>query len=306
MPSPSAKTFGQRFAADFSRLADGKPFRELRLFRALQKALIAQADRFSIEEFHGSGSQVVFPAHQHWTKSAARCELSDLCIIWFRRRPVPVARITFLQAKISLNNFSFGGAHGKAPSVSFDVDSTQWCLLHRRPQILGRYRTFNPPVDLLSGALLPSVGSYGIFHQGSTADVRFFYSTAANLHMPAPTSPGNRTVHCPLGATRMPVGSWQEEQWCDSAQSFGEALYDGMIGTPIHLVPSQAPAHARWATDVRRWILGFLPRAPVAKMWNRRTIDTFRETFEIPEDEIRREESDSPAKSVIVIDGDGD
>src|SRR5690606_9087573 len=97
--TPHAERFEKMLQHGFSRAEDGGSFREVRLFRALRKAILATAPHYPVEEFHGARSQVVFSACPPWTKTVARCELADLCIVWFRRRPKPSARVTFLQAK---------------------------------------------------------------------------------------------------------------------------------------------------------------------------------------------------------------
>src|SRR4051794_31983656 len=99
--SQSSHEYGWTLSQNFAEKSKAARMDEVELFRALREALLATAPHFPVEEYHGAVSRVLFPACPPWTNEPARCELSDLCIIWFRKRPRPEARITFLQAKLS-------------------------------------------------------------------------------------------------------------------------------------------------------------------------------------------------------------
>jgi hypothetical protein len=292
-------SFGLRLAETFASESKRKSFHEIKLFRALRSAIIATAPMFPVEEFHGSRSQVVFSSCLPWTKTVARCELSDLCIIWFRTRPRPEARITFLQAKRSPK------LHTPCTSVSgsihevFRGDSTQWYLLHQRPPLLGRYSTFQPPPNLLSDALLPSVASYCVFHRRAGGGYGLFYVSADVISAAPPIKAGETTLTAAIATASAVVHGLPEQKWACCPVVFGAALYSGHIGTPIDRSAGLPTADDAARTATRNWIGSIFSGAVREGVGP--VIRTFLGAFDIAASEVT---TDPPARSLIFIRGD--
>lgn len=295
-----AEEFGHALQERFLQLsANTKPL-EIPLFRHLQAALISTSRDFLVEEFHGNRSQVLFPATNPWTKSIACCELSDLCVIWFRERPVLEARVTFIQAKYSKR------AHSLCQRVMntdinerFVGDSTQWYLLNRRPSIIGRYPTFKPPSNLLADAPLPSVCSYCVFHRGASQKFSFFYASADIISASPTTKPGRVKL---TAAYNVPFvsGLFDEQKWACCPFIFGKALYSGYIGAPFHYDHAANEADSRWRSSIRAWLGSILGSVGTELKMNS-IVETFRKRFEIP---ASGAESTIPARSILFIKAD--
>jgi hypothetical protein len=291
--------FGLRLAQAFASKSKGRSFHEIKLFRALSSAIIATAPIFPVEEFHGSRSQVVFSSCLPWTKTVARCELSDLCIVWFRTRPRPEARITFLQAKRSPKLHTPCTAVSGSIHEVFRGDSTQWYLLHQRPPLLGRYSTFQPPPNLLSDALLPSVASYCVFHRQAGGSYGLFYVSADAVSAAPPIKAGETALTAAVSSASAVVHGLCEQKWACCPVVFGTALYSGHIGTPIDHSSGLSPADDAIRTATRNWIgsiFGGTVREEVGPV-----IRAFLEVFDIATPE---ETTDPPSRSLIFIQGD--
>lgn len=299
-PSPHAEKFGELLLSKFASEANSGSFREVHLFRALRKAILATSPYFPVEEFHGARSQVIFPARPPWTKSVARCELADLCVVWFRRSPLPSARITFMQAKRSTSLHNLCNGAGGSISDRFDGDSTQWYLLHNRPAVLGRFQTFQPPTNLLKDAVLPSVASYCVFHEVRPHEYSFFYVSADVVTASIPSSPGH--VHLSATAPAMSVmnGGLEEQKWACCPLIFGQALYSGKIGTPIDHQSVTSRDDGDFRTSVRRWLASVLTTA-VQQRQVGPVIQAFVGMFDMV---LPEEPTTAPARSIVFIQGD--
>jgi len=166
-----------RVVADFDRRTATGTFGEVRLFRALLDSITSAAPDVQVAEYHGGGHQVSHATVRHVGLGVRRCELSDLMVVAFHRNRPVSPRLTFLQAKYER------GLHrtSRPPSGNY----VQWSLLAGRQPISGCGK-FRPPTGLLSGALLPSVGTFGFFVDGASRGARYdlVYSSADVL---APT-----------------------------------------------------------------------------------------------------------------------
>lgn len=297
--SPHAERFGEMLRRGFSQAADGGSFREVRLFRALRKSIIATAPHYPVEEFHGARSQVVFSACPPWTKTVARCELSDLCIIWFRRRPKPSARVTFLQAKRSCSAHKLCNGSGGSINEGFDGDSTQWYLLNKRPALVGRFQSFQPPTNLLKDALLPSVATYCVFHEESPQEYSFFYASADVVTASMPSRPGQVQMTASAPSLCVRSGAFIEQKWACCPLTFGAALFSGWIGTPFDYDSITSPSDDAWRASVRRWIgsvlTGAVQNAQVGPV-----IQAFLATLDLPLGEVA---TAAPARALLFIQG---
>lgn len=235
--------FGRALDSTFSHASRGTGHGEVALFRALQTAIQALSTSFKIAEFHGTGHQVAFPGGFPWSRPVPRCELCDLAIVTYRRPPTPSIRLTFFQAKLEK------AAKALLRRV-FDCNLEQWDLLCNRPAILGTATTFQPPPDLLSGALLRSVGTFGFFYRAAGAH-QIFYAAADQL-APHGTPKRYGKVKASAGvATRM-VHSFYERTLATNTIQFGTALAGSQIGTPIEAAGGASDAAYRAAA--RLWL----------------------------------------------------
>lgn len=231
---PHAIQLGTAFASAFAGRSAGLGMGEVVLFRAMQHSLAAVASHPNIvvEEYHGAGHQVRFTGSGTYSRTNARCELSDLLVIVYDRKTRD-ARLSYIQAKSERNVPANSAGVAGQPLVA---NLEQWDLLARRPSIApapgpwGRPSTFNPPPDLLSSALLPSIGSFVFFLHGPNG-VEVYYAAASMLTPP-------RSYRTSSGRL-LPVGdlcSCGPAPECLSIYgnaAFGSFLFGLMIGTPV-------------------------------------------------------------------------
>jgi hypothetical protein len=223
-------TFGDMLEADFfHRMANLSGLGEINLFNCLMESLKSQSPKFAVESYHGSSKQVSFKPFVPWDRrERARCELADLLIVWFPDNPADNVRITFLQAKYERKKVIKPSMH------AYSANLEQWDLLANRPEIDGV--GFSVPPDLLSGATLPSIGSFGFFYH-SNAKIELYYSSADCLCVPAPH--GNRRYYklkarSNIRAIRASQAGIAECVRADNLHDFGDALYAGLIGSPVN------------------------------------------------------------------------
>jgi hypothetical protein len=237
MPTPSV-AFARHFQNAFLRESSSSTFTEVEQFRALMRAFSSMKPTFYLEEFHGFKRQVYFDTTHVWQRKRARCELCDVLLIVYSTTGGFSVRMTLLQAKLSRK------AHTTASSVSagqiepqdFKGNFEQWNLLSARPALIAT-TVFDPPPALLSGALLPSVGSFGVFHKLPSRQVDLFYVSADCLSPtstpPRPDTRLGRLATKHGGPAQRTVGSWSEVAYCPTALDFARSLYELSIGTPV-------------------------------------------------------------------------
>jgi hypothetical protein len=239
-----AIVFGKKFDAGFRALTNGYSHSEIPLFRAMHKALVGLSSDFEIEEYHGTSNQVTFTGNGTYARTNARCELSDLMIISYSSTN-QTARLTYLQAK---------SEKAILPSVcgrKFSANLEQWFLLDQRPTITGA-GDFNPPTDLLSHALLPSIGSFAFFYKDFAGDFQTYYAAANHLSTPATYTQrsGKLQAQGPCGIVHKKT--YQECLGACGNQSFAESLYRLEIGTPVHGAIGQALSTRNWLAAILR------------------------------------------------------
>ena len=93
--------FAQELENAWSTESSKSNFSEVQQFRALIISFGSLSHPFKVEEFHGMKHQVVFNGQGSWGRPSARCEISDLLIVSYRKNPEFEARATLLQAKKS-------------------------------------------------------------------------------------------------------------------------------------------------------------------------------------------------------------
>lgn len=230
-------------------------FSEVQQFRALMKSFASLGGPFKVEEFHGMKHQIVFNGKGSWGRPSARCEISDLLIVAYRSKPYFQARATLLQAKKSNEKHSnlCDDWPNSIPVTNFKANLEQWDLLSRRPNVLP-YPPFDCHPEILSGAILPSVGSIGVFHKRSGKVYDFFYMSAdlsAPLSSPTrkfaklKTLPGTRLRH---------MHGYDECTFACCMPTFASSLYDLEIGTPIEPNNTVNEKDARYRNNFRGWL----------------------------------------------------
>lgn len=200
------------------------------------------------QEYHGARSHVLFCSTRRAGRSTC-CELADLLLIVFGSRSGNFVRMTWLQAKVSYQSIH-------APSTRFRGDLEQWELLGTRPPIRGRTRRFQPPSDLLSAALLPSVGSFGVFYpDGGSFNMAYF---AADCLQPVNIAAKKRGTLFYSG--NHPVR--MHANYCEAVHAccllcFEEYLMSGIVGTPVQPMLSGTGPRA---SERRLWFSSLLRR----------------------------------------------
>lgn len=237
MPTTSAK-FARQLQAEFVRESALSSFGEVGQFRALMNAFAGLKPTYFLEEFHGSKRQIYFDTSHPWQRPRARCELCDVLFVVYSTNGGFRVRMTLLQAKLSKEAHVTGSpaSAGTIEHQVFKANFEQWNLLCARPPLIPT-TVFDPPVDLLSGAQLPSVGTYGVFHQSAIGPVDLFYVSADCLTPDStPAGPDTRlgklkTIHGT--PARRSIGSWDEVIYCPTSFHFAKSLYEFSIGTPV-------------------------------------------------------------------------
>lgn len=242
-----AKNFAISLDQEFRKRTRKKKAGEVFLFRQLQQSFSKLSGKFHIEEFHGTKNQVRFSGVGSWGRgNNARCELSDLLIVTFSKSPKLNIRLTFLQAKYENKKII------NSLQTNFKANLEQWDLLSRRPDIVG-LGNFNPPKNLLSGALLPSVGTFGFFYN-TGKNYQMLYSIANNLK-PLTNKYSQRSgrlgLICSCCCNPISFLPYRECQIATSIFDFAFCLYKGLIGTPIE---HQVDGITLETRDIRNWL----------------------------------------------------
>ncbi len=249
---------GHQLESSFSAASSGIRG-EIDLFRALIKALVGLQGAAVAEEYHGAKSHVVFSAKRGAGRRYPRCELADLLLLTFRRGRgnAASARMTWMQAKVSSSPLSL--CHVKSvpnqSRIAFGANLEQWDLLAHRPGIRGATSRFQPPTDLLSAAVLPSIGSFGVFYQqGSKFNMAYFvgdYLVPLNNH-----ASRSGTLIFKHSSSIRKIGCFREATVTCCLYYFGMAIESGMVGSPVLSLLSTGRGPARTAR--RAWVRSLL------------------------------------------------
>lgn len=254
-------SFARELAKAWGRESSKSNFSEVQQFRALMRSFGSLRQPFKIEEFHGMKHQVVFNGKGSWGRPSARCEISDLLIISYKKNPDFQARATLLQAKKSNEKHSSlcNGFPNSIPYTDFKANLEQWDLLSRRPNVLP-YPPFDCHPDILSGAIMPSIGSLGVFHRYSGKNYGFFY-IAADLSEPL-SSPKRK--HAKLktkkNSRHRTINGYTECTYACCLPTFAEALYKLEIGTPIEQKNCVNKEDESYRNIFRGWLRSVLYR----------------------------------------------
>lgn len=242
-----AISFAINFDTRFRLSTLGLTHNEIPLFQAMHSALVGLNGLFQIEEYHGNSHQVTFAGNGSYARTQARCELSDLMIITYSPKSLHI-RLTYLQAKSE--RATLHSVCGR----QFSANLEQWFLLSERPTILG-IGPFNPPENLLSSALLPSVGSFAFFYKDHVGHFQTYYATANHLSPPSVYSQKNGKLVAKDSCMVVTTKGHAECLAACGNKSFAESLYRLEIGTPIHCAIPQSQSTRNWlAANLRSQI----------------------------------------------------
>ena len=236
-------------------------FGEIPQFRALMNSFTSLSSQYFIEEFHGSKHQIYFDTSKPWLpRKRARCELCDLLIISYSTIEGLNVKMTLLQIKISQSlypSLGNGGIFG-VDHVRFPANFEQWDLLANRP-LLFPTSVFAPPTELLSKAVVPSVGSFGVFHRNALKNVDFFYSSADCVApVGSPTTLRGRLETSVTSPYIRRIAGYIDVTYCASLFMFGYSLYRLEIGTPV--VSTSDSGHMTYHEPLAGWIRGILEK----------------------------------------------
>ena len=226
-------SFGTDLAKEFYTLTNNVMMDEVCLFTKLQDAFInlksMEAYQYAINIIHGNKSFVDFKFNSPWTSKISygediTRELSDMMFIIYSPKQNQM-RITYMQNKKG------------ASADKFKADLGQLHLLSKREHITSDELPaclFNNP-NILFDALLPSVGSYGIFYNDGHI-VEMAYYPAYQIHPCRSTGASvirmaKYNIHN-LGKVTNTNG-YAENQGTHKISDFGDALVNMQIGTPI-------------------------------------------------------------------------
>ncbi len=225
-------TTGLKLKRAFFNESKGK-IGEIALFQAFIRAFNVLGSDALAKEYHGSRYQVTFNAARGAGRPTPRCELCDVMIVHYPANNASAARITFNQAKVTTNALGCSRSSIAAGRESFRANLEQWDLLSNRPSINPATKTFNPPIDLLSGAILPSVGTFGVFYpSGASFDFAYFVASELTPLTNGYRRSGTLQWAAPLNVTRSIAGHEEVTGTC-CLLTFGDALEQSQIGTPI-------------------------------------------------------------------------
>lgn len=279
--------FASNFDASFRSLTRGFSHNEIPLFRAMRSALVGLSGKFQIEEYHGTSHQVMFTGNGSYARTHARCELSDLLIVTYSSISHHV-RLTYLQAKSerAIVDSVCGGA--------FSANLEQWFLLSTRPHIVGA-GSFDPPSDLLSNALLPSIGSFAFFYKNRVDDFQTYYAAANHMSPPATYSQRYGKLRAVGPCLVVNIAGHAECLAACGNSSFAKSLYRLEIGTPVHSAIPQS-------LSTRNWLAANLRYQIQSARVTDRPSGLAQELLELLKPEERQASSSSfGAKNLIII-----
>ena len=227
-------SFGKDLSTDFQRFTSGVFYPEEELFCKLQDAFLVLKHyylqyRYAIDIIHGRRNHVGF-TYTGSTISSIRPgttktkEMADMMFVVLSKKSSEI-RLTYLQNKKGTS------------STRFKADLLQLFLLKDRPIITSRPLpscAFHDP-GILQNAILPSVGSYGVFYEDGT-DIEMSYFPAGNI---SPLRKAGKSVVRTVQTSKSNFGKikivsgFDESQGEETVEDFGDSLTAMKIGTPF-------------------------------------------------------------------------
>jgi hypothetical protein len=146
--------------------------------------------------------------------------------------------------------------------------------------------------------------SFCVFHASSPRKYSFFYAAADAVNCPRPTTAGKVKLTATATANTAVSHGYTEQKWACCPFTFGVALFEGTIGTPIDysgVISARDDAHRR---GVRAWLASCLATAARRQQAIGPVVTAFLQTFDLVA--LDDEPSDMPGRAVIFIRGDDD
>lgn len=223
---------GLKLQSAFQIKAKGKKG-EIELFKAFIEAFNSLDQNALAQEYHGNKYQVIFDAKRGTGRPTPRCELCDVMIIQYPDGYANSARVTFNQAKVTKNDLGCSRPKTMAGVESFGANLEQWDLLANRPLIRNATTKFYPPINLLSDAILNSVGTFGVFYP-SGSSFNFAYYIASGLQPLTNHYSRSGTLQW-LAPSHLVIkkDGFEEITGTCCLETFGDALELGLVGTPV-------------------------------------------------------------------------
>ena len=228
-------SFGADLSQEFHKLTHNVKFDEVCLFTKLQDAFINLKSsnstyQYAIDIIHGHKSHVDFKFNNTWVSTTTygkpvTRELADMMFVIYSHQKNQI-RITYMQNKRGASDYKFKADLYQLHLLSYREHITSIKL----PDCL-----FGDP-DMLSHAILPSVGSYGVFYKCNQWFEMSYYPAC----LISPCNPVGQSVtrtaeygtnnygHTPV------INGYIECQGTPSLSEFGDALISMQIGTPIY------------------------------------------------------------------------
>lgn len=206
---------------------------EVPLFRALIKAFEKLGKDVLTKEYHGNRYQVKFPQQRGAGRHTPCCELCDVVFISYPANCPQLARITFNQVKVTNKKFLSSKYDDGQRHFTFKGNLEQWDLLSNRPDITPRGKAIQLPHDILSKAILPSVGSFGILYP-TCAGYNFAYFVA-NLLRPLKNLKNAHGTLQWIGQLERCrcIHAYSEIEGTGGLCTFWHTLRLNLVGTPI-------------------------------------------------------------------------
>lgn len=199
--------------------------REVDFFEPFMDALRSLGHTFA-EKIHGR--HIVEFDGNNTGNQDCRCELADIAILCYSNKQKTL-RLTFNQVKLAKHSFSL-----VEPPFFFLANKKQWQLLSGRYKFspYQNRKTFNS--DILKDALLPSIGSFGVFYKDDLYRYEFKYFIADLLTLDPTSKCCKLHFNGEIGRLRIPNNTgFQEIEDTSNLDCFFCALKNGLIGSPI-------------------------------------------------------------------------
>ena len=249
-------SFGSDLSQEFRKLTQNVKFDEVCLFTKLQDAFINLKSsnptyQYAIDIIHGNKSHVDFHFNSTWVSTtpygtSVTRELADMMFVIYSHQQHQI-RITYMQNKRGVSD------------SKFRADLYQLHLLSQREHITSTDLPdclFGDP-DMLSHAILPSVGSYGVFYKYNKC-VEMSYYPACHIQ-PCVLSGNSVSRMANYNSRKFDLIStthgYPENQGTHIISDFGDALLNMQIGTPIY---SDMTSHKELVKFLSKNVSGFM------------------------------------------------
>lgn len=201
---------------------------ELNLFRQMMRSFSSRYKAVVVEETHQHYVHFIAGHTPQGKPIPARKEISDILIIAYSPSR-KIARETFLQAKVARrpNGLQLSG------DFVFIGENYQYYLLSERP-LFDVPRLGLKDVPVLRDALLPSIGSYGVFYEIGNNRVDFAYQPAHKLNYHIADAYGHVALEIDQRLSKYNVPSLIPDlQYTLSIDEFEYAVVHMLVGSPV-------------------------------------------------------------------------